>query len=142
MAKALVEANKEQDAETLKWVAGAGPSYPKGSIMSVTIEVLGQSLILFNGGPHMQLSPAFSLFVTCKTQKEIDYYWKKLSAEPRAEQCGWLKDKYGVSWQICPAMLLPLMTQKSVEKSARTAQAMMKMKKLDIKALKAASDGK
>ena len=107
-------------------------------VMSATIRLNGQELILFNGGPHYQLTPAFSLMVQCKTQKEVDYYWTKLLKGGEESRCGWLIDKYGLSWQIVPEILGALLGDKDAAKADRAMQAMLKMRKLDIKALKRA----
>jgi predicted 3-demethylubiquinone-9 3-methyltransferase (glyoxalase superfamily) len=109
------------------------------SPMAVTIDLRGQTIILFNGGPHFQLSPAVSLFVDCKTQKEVDTFWNKLLQGGKASQCGWLVDKYGLSWQIVPSILGDLLADKDRAKAKRVMDAMMKMVKLDIQTLKDAA---
>lgn len=110
--------------------------------MSATIVINDQKLHLFNGGPHYKLNEAFSLMVSCETQKEIDYYWDKLLAGGGQEsRCGWLKDKYGLSWQIIPDVLGQLIGDKDRQKADRAMQAMLKMAKLDLAALKAAHQG-
>jgi predicted 3-demethylubiquinone-9 3-methyltransferase (glyoxalase superfamily) len=109
----------------------AGPG-PKGSVMSVTFELEGQAFIALNGGPMFTFSPAISFFVTCETQEEVDEFWARLSEGGQTLQCGWLKDKFGVSWQIVPAILHTMLRDKDAEKSRRVMQAMMKMTKLDI----------
>jgi predicted 3-demethylubiquinone-9 3-methyltransferase (glyoxalase superfamily) len=116
----------------------AGPG-PKGSVMSVTFELEGQDFIALNGGPHFSFTPAVSFFVTCDTQEEVDAYWDKLCEGGEPVQCGWLKDKYGLSWQIVPAVLLELLQDKDAAKANRVMQAMMKMVKLDIAALRRAA---
>ncbi len=119
--------------------AGANASgRPKGSVMTVLFELEGQEFLALNGGPHFTFSPAISLIVNCKTQKEIDEIWKKLSADKNAEQCGWLKDKYGVSWQIVPTVLSKMLQDKNAEKSERVMSALIKMHKIDINALEQA----
>jgi predicted 3-demethylubiquinone-9 3-methyltransferase (glyoxalase superfamily) len=115
----------------------AGPQ-PAGSVMSVTFELEGQQFIALNGGPHFSFTPAISFFVTCETQEEVDGFWDKLSAGGEAIQCGWLRDKYGLSWQIVPAILGELLQDKNTEKSKRVMAAMLQMKKLDIAALRRA----
>ena len=117
----------------------AGPG-PKGSVMSVTFEIEGQEFIALNGGPMFTFSPAISFFVKCETQEEVDALWTKLSAGGQTQQCGWLKDKFGVSWQIVPAVLGAMLQDKDPEKSKRVMEAMMKMVKLDIRLLKQAYD--
>ena len=111
------------------------------SRMTVTFELDGQRLIALNGGPHYSLTPAISLFVNCETQQEVDELWEKLSEGGEKSRCGWLKDKYGLSWQIIPAALRELMGDKDPEKSKRVMQAMLKMSKIDIGALKRAHAG-
>jgi predicted 3-demethylubiquinone-9 3-methyltransferase (glyoxalase superfamily) len=109
--------------------------------MSVTFRINGQELIAFNGGPHFKFTPAISLFVECKTQKEVDGLWKKLLKGGKAQRCGWLKDKYGLSWQIIPAILGELLADNDPAKSERVFDAMMKMVKIDIKTLERAHTG-
>ena len=120
---------------------GDGGPGPKGSVMTVGFRLAGQEFTALNAGPIFKFSPAISFVVNCATQKEVDHYWKKLSSDPSAEECGWLKDKYGLSWQIVPAVLGALMTAKDSAKSNRVMQALLQMKKLDIKALKDAAAG-
>jgi predicted 3-demethylubiquinone-9 3-methyltransferase (glyoxalase superfamily) len=115
----------------------AGPG-AKGSVLSVTAELDGEEFIALNGGPHFTFSPAISLFVTCATQAEVDEFWEKLSAGGERQRCGWLKDKYGVSWQIVPAILGDMLQDKDAAKSKRVMEAMLKMDKLDIARLKQA----
>ncbi len=115
----------------------AGPG-PKGSVLSVTVELDGQEVIALNGGPHFTFSPAMSLFVTCETQAEVDEFWEKLSAGGERQRCGWLKDKYGVSWQIVPSVLADMLQDKDAARSKRVMEAMLKMDKLDIAGLKRA----
>lgn len=111
---------------------GDGAPLPKGTVLSASFELNGQEFIALNGGPHFTFSPAISFAIKCQTQDEIDYYWEKLSADPAREQCGWLQDKFGVSWQVVPVILSKLMSSQDQEKSARVMQAFMKMKKLVI----------
>ena len=110
--------------------------------MSATFQLDGLEFIAFNGGPTFTFSPAVSFFVRCETQQEIDYLWEKLSAGGETQRCGWLKDKFGVSWQIVPPILGELLNDEDDEKSNRVMQAMLKMNKLDIKELKEAYEGK
>ena len=112
-----------------------GPG-PAGTVMSVTFQLDGQEFIALNGGPYFTFSPAISFFVNCETQEEVDELWQKLSASPEDEQCGWLKDKYGVSWQIVPTVLREMLQDKDPEKSKRVMEALLQMKKLDIEMLK------
>ena len=115
----------------------AGPG-PKGSVMTVAFELDGLSFTALNGGPIFKFTEAISLVVHCETQAEVDHYWEKLSAGGQQVQCGWLKDKYGLSWQIVPNALLELAQDKDPAKSQRVMAAMMQMKKIDIAGLKAA----
>ena len=113
---------------------------PAGSIMTIDFELNGQTFTALNGGPVFKFSEAISLQVLCETQEEIDYYWSKLSqgGDERAQQCGWLKDRYGLSWQIVPTIMSTMMTDPNYEKKERAVAAMMDMKKLDIEKLKRA----
>ena len=115
---------------------------PAGSVMTIEFEIEGQDFIALNGGPHFKFNEAVSFVVSCKTQTEVDYYWNKLSAGGKEVQCGWLTDKFGLSWQIVPTILGELMSDKDPVKSQRVMQAMLKMVKLDINKLKAAYAGK
>ena len=112
------------------------------SPMSATFRLDGVKFIALNGGPQFKFTEAISFFVSCKTQKEIDYFWQKLSAGGEKSRCGWLKDRFGVSWQIVPPILGELLNDEDDEKSNRVMQAMLKMAKLDIKKLKQAAKGK
>jgi len=114
-----------------------GPG-PKGAVMSVTFELFGQEFMALNGGPTFTFSPAISFFVKCETQEEVDEYWEKLSAGGKKERCGWLKDKYGLSWQIIPNVLGRFLQEKDPAKSQRVMKAMMQMDKIDIKGLQRA----
>ena len=118
----------------------AGPG-PKGSAMTVTFQLEGQQFIALNGGPHYTFSPAISFFVNCETQAEVDEFWNKLSAGGKEVQCGWLQDKFGVSWQIIPNALMELMSDKDPVKSQRVFKAMLQMTKIDIEGLKRAYRG-
>ena len=111
---------------------------PKGSAMTVNFTLNGQQFMGLNGGPMFKFTEAISFIVSCASQKELDYYWATLSAGGQEVQCGWLKDKFGVSWQIVPAVLSKLMTGKDSKRSGRVMQALLQMKKLDIKTLKQA----
>lgn len=117
----------------------AGPG-PKGTAMTVNFQLEGQEFIALNGGPHYKFTPAISLFVNCETQEEVDSLWDKLSAGGRKDRCGWLQDKYGLSWQIIPAALMRLMSDPDPKKSARVMQAMLQMDKIDIRKLQEAHD--
>ena len=119
--------------------AGAKASgRPKGSAMVVAFQLEGQQFTALNGGPVFKFTEAISFYVACETQEEIDYFWNKLSAEPKAEQCGWLKDKYGLPWQITPTIMNEMLGGNDKERIARVTQAFLKMKKFDIDALKRA----
>jgi predicted 3-demethylubiquinone-9 3-methyltransferase (glyoxalase superfamily) len=118
----------------------SGPGL-KGTVMSTTFELEGQQFMALNGGPMFTFSPAISFFVNCETQPEVDELWAKLSEGGEALRCGWLKDKYGVSWQIIPTVLATLLQDKDPEKSKRVMQAMLTMNKLDIALLKQAYQG-
>ncbi len=111
---------------------------PDGSVMGVTFQLEGQQFSALNGGPQYKFTPAISLFVDCKTQQEVDALWEKLSAGGEKSRCGWLKDKYGLSWQIIPSVLGRLLQDKNREKAGKVMQAMMQMDKIDIKRLKQA----
>ena len=117
---------------------------PAGSVMVCAFELDGQSFIALNGGPQFKFNEAVSLTVNCKDQEEVDYYWAKLSAggDPNAQACGWLKDKFGLSWQIVPEEMPKLINDPDYAASQRAFGAMMKMKKLDIAELKRAHAGK
>jgi len=119
----------------------AGPG-PKGSVMTVQFQLDGQEIIALNGGPIYKFTEAFSLSVDCKTQEEVDRYWTKLTADGGQEgPCGWCKDKFGLSWQITPSLLGQMLSDTDRKKAARVMEVMMKMKKLDIAALKRAYEG-
>jgi len=114
-----------------------------GTVMVVVFELEGQSFTALNGGPVFSFNPAVSFMVNCNTQDEIDFYWSKLArgGDTKAQQCGWLSDKYGVSWQVVPRLLPDLLTDPDLEKSGRAMRAMLQMKKLDIAVLKRAFAG-
>jgi len=115
----------------------AGPG-PNGTVMSATFELDGQRFMALNGGPHFTFSPAISFFVNCATQQEVDDLWEKLSQGGEKQRCGWLKDKYGLSWQIIPSALGEMLQDKDAKKSTKVMQAMLQMDKIDIKGLKQA----
>lgn len=116
----------------------AGPG-PKGSVMTVEFELDGQRIVALNGGPVFKFTEAISLSVDCKDQKEVDHYWNKLSQGGQESMCGWLKDRYGLSWQVNPTILGKLLSDKDAKKAKRVMEAMFKMRKIDIAALKAAA---
>lgn len=113
---------------------------PKGSVMTVPFQINGQDFVALNGGPIFKFTEAISFVVNCESQEEIDYYWEKLSegGDKNAQQCGWLKDKFGLSWQIVPAVLSQLLGNKDKEKSKRVMSALLQMKKIDIATLEKA----
>ncbi|MGA9187183.1 MAG: VOC family protein [Methanosarcina sp.] len=115
----------------------AGPG-PKGTVMSATFQLDGQEFIALNGGPEFTFSPAISFFVNCETQEEVDELWQKLQEDGEKQRIGWLKDKYGVSWQIIPSVLGEMLQDKDPEKSKKVMEAMLKMDKIDINTLKQA----
>jgi len=116
---------------------------PPGTVMTVAFELDGQTFTALNGGPDFKFNEAISLQVNCESQEEIDYYWGKLGAggDEKAQQCGWLKDKYGVSWQIIPTVLSEMASDPNPEKSGRVMEAMLKMKKINLADLKRAYAG-
>ncbi len=117
---------------------GEGTPMPAGSVMTVDFELFGQHFIALNGGPHFSFTEAISFMIHCETQEEIDRYWNALTAGGTEIQCGWLKDKYGLAWQIVPKMFGELMAKGDQERNNRMMQALMGMVKLDIAALKKA----
>ena len=116
----------------------AGPG-PKGSVMTVEFELDGNEFVALNGGPHYQITPAVSFVVNCKDQADVDYYWDKLTAGGMPVQCGWLTDKFGVSWQVVPTRLSELLVDPDKSKAQRVMAAMMKMVKLDVPTLEQAA---
>jgi predicted 3-demethylubiquinone-9 3-methyltransferase (glyoxalase superfamily) len=117
----------------------AGPG-PKGTVMMVTFEIEGQAFTALNGGPQFTFTPAISFFVNCETQQEVDELWEKLSEGGKPLQCGWLNDKYGVSWQIIPTALIEMLNDPDPAKASRVMKAMMQMIRIDINGLKQAYD--
>lgn len=119
---------------------GEGSPGPAGKVMTATFELDGQTFMALNGGPQFPFTEAISLFVNCETQREVDELWEKLSEGGEKGQCGWLKDKYGLSWQIVPTALGQLLGDKDPEKAKRVMQAMLQMSKIDIAALERARE--
>lgn len=117
---------------------GEGSPGQPGKVMSATFQLAGQEFMALNGGPEFTFSPAISFFVNCETQEEVDEYWERLSEGGEKQNCGWLKDKFGVSWQIVPTVLGKLLGDKDAQKSQRVMQAMLTMYKIDIKELQMA----
>lgn len=121
--------------------AGAKVSgMPAGTVMTIEFELNGQKFTALNGGPVFKFTEAISFVVNCETQEDVDHYWQKLTESGEESQCGWLKDKYGVSWQIVPTILGKLMSDSNPEKSQRVMQAMLQMKKIDIQKLQEVYD--
>lgn len=125
---------KNSKLDQISYFGDAGPG-PKGTVLTVTFQLNGQEIMALNGGPEYKFSPAISLFVNCEDQEEVDNYWEKLSEGGQKGQCGWLTDRYGVSWQIVPTILGILIGDKDERKAARVMQAMLQMTKLDINLL-------
>jgi len=119
----------------------AGPG-PKGTVMSATFQLEGQEFLALNGGPQFKFTPAISFFVNCETQAEVDELWEKLSAGGATNRCGWLQDKYGLSWQIIPSVLGEMLGDKDPKKAQNVMNAMLQMEKIDIKRLKQAYEEK
>ncbi|TMQ27481.1 MAG: VOC family protein [Candidatus Rokuibacteriota bacterium] len=122
--------------------AATAAGRPEGSVMTVEFELDGQELMALNGGPVFKFTEAMSLVVSCGTQDEVDHFWEKLSAGGREVQCGWLKDQFGVSWQIVPTVLPEMLQDKDPEKSKRVMAAMLTMKKIDVQTLTNAYEGR
>jgi len=120
---------------------GEGGPGPEGTVMTVTFQLNGQEFTALNGGPVFKFTEAISFFVHCETQEEVDELWKKLTDGGEEEQCGWLKDKYGLSWQIIPDALMEMLQDKDPERSKRVMEAMLQMRKIDIRALREAYEG-
>ncbi len=118
----------------------AGPG-PKGSVMTVEFDLEGQRFVGLNGGPQFKFTEAVSFVVNCTTQEEVDYFWEKLSEGGQEVQCGWLKDKYGLSWQVVPTILIEFLQDKDPVKAQGVMKAMMQMKKIEIEPLKRAYEG-
>jgi predicted 3-demethylubiquinone-9 3-methyltransferase (glyoxalase superfamily) len=120
-----------------------GAGRPVGSVLTIEFEIAGQKFTALNGGPEFKFNESISFVVNCDTQNEVDYFWEKLTADGGQEsQCGWLKDKFGVSWQITPTVLIDMLNDKDAKKAERVMKAMMQMQKIDIKTLKEAYDQK
>jgi predicted 3-demethylubiquinone-9 3-methyltransferase (glyoxalase superfamily) len=137
--KFYVSIFKNSKVGTVTRYGEAGPG-PRGTVMSVTFQLDGQEFFALNGGPLFKFTEAISFFVNCETQQEVDELWEKLSQGGKKDHCGWLKDKYGLSWQIIPSVLTRLLQDKDAAKANRVMQAMLQMGKLDIKGLQQAYD--
>jgi predicted 3-demethylubiquinone-9 3-methyltransferase (glyoxalase superfamily) len=120
---------------------GPGGPQPAGTVMSMTFEIAGQRVMALNGGPMYTHTPAFSLFVSCRTQEEVDHYWSQLVEGGRPSQCGWLVDRYGLSWQVIPEALGRLLGDPDRARAGRAMQAMLQMQKIDVAALERAAAG-
>jgi predicted 3-demethylubiquinone-9 3-methyltransferase (glyoxalase superfamily) len=131
---------KDSKILTVSRYGDAGPG-PKGSAMTVSFQLEGQQFLALNGGPHFKFTEALSLLVNCESQQEVDALWSQLSVGGSEGRCGWLKDKYGLSWQIVPSAMGQLMSDPDPQKSKRVMEAMLQMKKLDIGALERAHRG-
>src|SRR5262249_41042090 len=121
---------------------GEGSPMPKGTVMTGTFQLDGQEFMALNGGPLFKFTEAISLFVNCETQEEVDELWENLSAGGQKSRCGWLKDKFGLSWQIIPTALGKMLKEKDAEKSKRVMRPMLQMDKIDIARLQQAYEGK
>ncbi len=128
---------------SIEQVARYGPDSPgpEGAVMTVAFKLEGQDFLALNGGPEFKFTPAISLYVDCKSQEEVDHYWDSLLEGGRPDQCGWLTDRFGVSWQIVPAVLTELLGDPDPDKAQRVMQAMLKMVKLDVAELRRAYAG-
>ena len=116
---------------------------PAGSVLTIEFEIEGQKFVALNGGPQFKFNESISFVVNCETQKEVDYFWEKLTADGGEEsQCGWLRDKFGVSWQVTPTVLIDMLHDKDARKSERVMKAMLQMQKIDVKKLKDAANKK
>src|SRR5947207_12570747 len=122
--------------------AGEATGRPAGSVMTIEFELEGQEFVALNGGPMFKFTEAISFVVNCESQEEVDYFWKKLSAGGEESRCGWLKDKFGLSWQVVPRVLTEMLADKDTAKAKRVMHAMLQMDKIDIPALKKAYDYK
>ncbi|MEW5851587.1 MAG: VOC family protein [Myxococcota bacterium] len=131
---------KDSKVTSITRYGEAGPG-PKGTVMSATFQLAGQEFMALNGGPMFKFTEAISFFVNCETQQEVDELWEKLSAGGAKSRCGWLKDRFGVSWQIVPRILGELMGDRDPARARRVMEAMLQMDKLDIKRLKQAYEG-
>lgn len=132
------EDSKITDTDYYTEVMPEVTGHQKGEIVTIEFEILGTKFIAINAGPEFKFTPAVSFSIECETQEELDYYYEKLSAVPEAEQCGWLTDKYGLSWQIIPRILAKYLKEGTDEQRKRVTEAFMPMKRLSIEALEKA----
>lgn len=128
---------KNSKVLTVTRFGDAGPG-PRGSVMTAAFEIEGQKFVALNGGPQFTFSPAISFVVNCETQQEVDEYWKRLSEGGQEQPCGWVTDKYGLSWQVVPKVLPEMLQDKDPAKSQRVMKAMLQMRRIDIQTLKQA----
>src|SRR6184192_234580 len=141
-AKFYVSVFKNSKIKGMTHYTGEEPSGQKGSVMTVSFELDGQEFVALNGGPQFKFTAAVSFVINCETQEEIDYYWEKLTAGGGEEvQCGWLTDKYGLSWQVVPSKIREWVTDKDQARTDRVMQTVMQMKKLDLAAMQRAYEG-
>jgi predicted 3-demethylubiquinone-9 3-methyltransferase (glyoxalase superfamily) len=139
-ANFYVSVFKNSQVVSVSRYGDTGPG-PKGAVMTVEFELDGQRFVGLNGGPNFRFTEAVSFVVDCATQEEVDYFWQKLSEGGKEVQCGWLQDKYGLSWQVVPTIAIEYLKDKDPEKSQRVMQAIMQMKKIEIEPLKRAYEG-
>jgi predicted 3-demethylubiquinone-9 3-methyltransferase (glyoxalase superfamily) len=138
-ANLYVSLFKNSKIDSISRYGDAGPG-PNGSVMTVNFQLQGQKFIALNGGPHFSFTPAISLFVNCESQQEVDRLWDELSEGGRKDRCGWLQDRYGLSWQIIPVALMQLMSDPDKQKAGRVMKAMLAMDKIDVEKLEAAAE--
>jgi predicted 3-demethylubiquinone-9 3-methyltransferase (glyoxalase superfamily) len=138
-AQFYVSLFKDSEILEINRYGKAGPA-PEGAVLTVKFKLEGQEFIALNGGPQFQFSEAVSFYVDCETQAEVDWLWERLTAQGEESMCGWLKDKYGLSWQIIPAGLMELLSNPEAEKSRRATEAMFQMKKIDLEAIRQACE--
>ena len=138
-ANLYVSLFKNSKIDSISRYGDAGPG-PKGSVMTVNFQLEGQKFIALNGGPHFRFTPAISLFVNCESQQEVDRLWDELSEGGKKDRCGWLQDRYGLSWQIIPVALMQLMSDPDKQKAGRVMKAMLAMDKIDVEKLEAAAE--
>ena len=137
-AKFYVSIFKNSKVVTVTRYGDAGPG-PKGSVMTAAFRLEGQDFVALNGGPHFKFNEAVSLQILCETQAEVDYFWDKLVQGGKEAPCGWLKDKFGLSWQVVPTVLPEMLKDENAKKAQRVMKAMLQMRKIDIAALKQAA---
>ena len=138
-AEFYVSVFPNSEIRNVTYYGEAGPG-PAGTVLTVDFVLDGQAFTAINGGPQFTFDEAISMLITCADQDEVDYYWTKLSEGGEEGQCGWLKDRYGLSWQVCPAGMEEFLSDPNDERGQRAMQAMLGMKKIDIAALRAAAD--